>query len=289
MLQGKREFVLIDDQKVVYETIIAQATDESENQKRVIIVDGGPGTGKSVVAINLLAALTAKELLVKYVTKNRAPRQVFEQTLSGAYRRSRIASLFAGSGEFIETPINTFDALIVDEAHRLNEKSGIYSNLGSNQIEEIIRAARCSIFFIDEDQRVTWKDIGQKSEIERWAQRAGAAVTHLQLESQFRCSGSDGYLAWLDQVLGIRETANPVLESDEFDFRVLDSPTEVRRLVILPFLAEAKSGMRLRGHSQLLRRGDAAESHVRSFVVVRPEPASSSVLNFLDRSEQHLC
>jgi len=231
MLQGKREFVLIDDQKVAYETIIAQATDESEGQKRVIIVDGGPGTGKSVVAINLLAALTAKELLVKYVTKNRAPREVFEQTLSGAYRRSRIASLFAGSGEFIETPIDTFDALIVDEAHRLNEKSGIYSNLGSNQIEEIIRSAKCSIFFIDEDQRVTWKDIGQKSEIEGWAQRASAAVTHLQLESQFRCSGSDGYLAWLDQVLGIRDTANPVLESDEFDFRVLDSPTEVRRLI----------------------------------------------------------
>ncbi len=231
MLQGKREFVLIDDQKVAYETIVAEAVQASDGMRRVIIVDGGPGTGKSVVAINLLATLTAKRLLAKYVTKNRAPRAVFEQTLSGAYRRSQIASLFAGSGEFIETQADTFDALIVDEAHRLNEKSGLYANLGSNQIEEIIRAAKCAIFFIDEDQRVTWKDIGRTSEIEAWARQAGAAVTHLKLESQFRCAGSDGYLAWLDQVLGIRDTANPVLDAEEFDFRVLASPTEVRRLI----------------------------------------------------------
>jgi len=231
MLAGKREFVLIDDQKVAYETVVAEAVDASEGAKRVIIIDGGPGTGKSVIAINLLAALTTRRLLAKYVTKNRAPRAVFEQTLSGSYRRSRIASLFAGSGEFIETPADTFDALIVDEAHRLNEKSGLYANLGNNQIEEIIRAARCAVFFIDEDQRVTWKDIGRMSEIETRAQKAGATVTHLKLASQFRCSGSDGYLAWLDQVLGIRDTANPILEADEFDFRVFDSPNEVRRLI----------------------------------------------------------
>jgi DUF2075 family protein len=231
MLEGKREFVLIDDQKVAYETVVAEAVEASEGAKRVIIIDGGPGTGKSVVAINLLAALTARRLMAKYVTKNRAPRAVFEQTLSGSYRRSQIASLFAGSGEFVETPADTFDALIVDEAHRLNEKSGLYANLGNNQIEEIIRAARCAVFLIDEDQRVTWRDIGRMSEIEAWAERAGAAVTHLKLASQFRCSGSDGYLAWLDQVLGIRDTANPTLEADEFDFRVFDSPNEVRRLI----------------------------------------------------------
>jgi uncharacterized protein len=231
MLRGKREFVLIDDQKVAYETIVAQAVEASDGGKRVLIVDGGPGTGKSVVAINLLASLTTKRLLAKYVTKNRAPRAVFEQILSGAYRRSQIASLFAGSGEFIEAQADTFDALIVDEAHRLNEKSGLYANLGNNQIEEIIRAAKCAIFFIDEDQRVTWKDIGRTTEIEAWARQAGAAISYLKLDSQFRCSGSDGYLAWLDQVLGIRDTANPVLEADEFDFRVFDSPTELRRLI----------------------------------------------------------
>jgi DUF2075 family protein len=233
MLQGKREFVLVDDQKVVYETAIAHAVEAEQQGKCAIIIEGGPGTGKSVVAINLLAALTSRKLLTKYVTKNAAPRAVFEKTLSGSYRRSQIASLFAGSGEFIETPEDTFDALIIDEAHRLNEKSGLYSNLGNNQIEEIIRASRCSVFFIDEDQRVTWKDIGRKSEIESWARRLGVKtiVADLKLESQFRCAGSDGYLAWLDDVLCIRETAIRVLDAADFDFRVLDTPGEVRDLI----------------------------------------------------------
>ena len=231
MLAGKQEFVLIDDQKVAYEAILAKAAQADSGPKQVVIVDGGPGTGKSVVAINLLAALTAKRSLVKYVTKNSAPRAVFEKTLSGSYRKSQIAALFTGSGAFTDTRADTFDALIVDEAHRLNANSGLYGNLGENQIKEIIHAARCSVFFIDEDQRVTWQDIGRKAEIEDWAKAAGATVTHLQLESQFRCAGSDGYIAWLDSALGIRQTANPMLDGTEYDFRVLDSPNEVRRLI----------------------------------------------------------
>ncbi len=231
MLEGKREFVLIDEQKVVFETILARAATAATGQKQVVIVDGGPGTGKSVVAINLLATLTAKRTLTKYVTKNSAPRAVFEETLSGSYRKSQIASLFTGSGSFVNTPVDTFDALVVDEAHRLNAKGGLFGNLGENQIKEIIHAARCSVFFIDEDQRVTWLDIGRKAEIEDWARNANAVVTHLQLESQFRCAGSDGYLAWLDDVLGIRPTANPLLDPAEYDFRVVDSPNEVRSLI----------------------------------------------------------
>jgi DUF2075 family protein len=175
-----------------------------------------------------MVALIAQKKLAKYVTKNRAPRQVFESKLSGTHRHSIIQSLFAGSGEFIDTKPNEFDALIVDEAHRLNAKSGIFANLGNNQIEEAIRAAKCAVFFIDEDQRVTWKDIGRKEDIEAWARRAGAEIHNLKLESQFRCNGSDGYLAWLDNILGIRETANEKLDVTEFDFQVFDSPNELR-------------------------------------------------------------
>jgi hypothetical protein len=118
---------------------------------------------------------------------------------------------------------------VVDEAHRLNEKSGLFGNLGTNQIQELIGAAKCSIFFLDEDQRVTFKDIGEQSEIARFAQSAGASVTTLELASQFRCNGSDGYLAWLDSTLGIRPTANETLDVEEFDFRVFTSPEAMRR------------------------------------------------------------
>jgi DUF2075 family protein len=229
MLAGKQEFVLVDDQKVVYETALKVASMATADRKQVVIVEGGPGTGKSVVAINLLVALNARRLVTKYVTKNAAPRAVFERVLTGTHRKSDISNLFGGSGEYTETRANVFDALVVDEAHRLNEKSGLFGNLGEHQIQEIIGAAKCAIFFIDEDQRVTWKDIGETAEIARRAKRAGATVTRLALASQFRCSGSDGYLAWLDDTLGIRDTANPDLDIGGFDFRVFDSPEAMRK------------------------------------------------------------
>jgi len=232
MLAGRREFVLVDDQKVVYETALSLANVASAQSKQVVIVEGGPGTGKSVVAVNLLVALTGRRLVAKYVTKNAAPRQVFESVLAGTHRKSQISNLFTGSGSFTDTHGNTFDALIVDEAHRLNEKSGIYSNLGTNQIQELVGSAKCSIFFLDEDQRVTLKDIGEKAEIERFARQAGATVTMLTLTSQFRCNGSDGYLAWLDDALGIRPTANNRLDATEFDFRVFGSPEQLRREIM---------------------------------------------------------
>ncbi|WP_395685790.1 DNA/RNA helicase domain-containing protein [Caenimonas koreensis] len=231
MLQGKQEFVLIDDQKVVFESALALARQASADSKRVLIVNGGPGTGKSVVAINLLARLTQEQQNSRYVSRNAAPRAVYEARLTGSFRATHIRNLFSGSGAFVETQPAAFDTLIVDEAHRLNEKSGLYANLGTNQIKELIDASSCSVFFLDEDQRVTWNDIGSRDLIRSFAQSAGAQVSEMSLESQFRCSGSDGYLAWLDNALGVRKTANPFLEDDSFDFRIFDSPTELHAAI----------------------------------------------------------
>ena len=232
MIKGNQEFILIDDQKVVFENALTLARKASSKSKQVLIIEGGPGTGKSVVAINLLVSLTAKRLVTKYVTKNAAPRAVFHSKLTGTLRKTEIANLFVGSGSFTEAKKDEFDALVVDEAHRLNEKSGIYANLGENQTKELISAAKCSIFFIDEDQRVTFKDIGQKGEILRWAKELGAKVTQLELASQFRCNGSNGYLAWLDDSLQVRPTANEKLDVSEFDFRVFDSPEVLRKQIV---------------------------------------------------------
>ena len=231
MIKGNQEFVMIDDQKVVYENALALAKQASFTNKQVLIVQGGPGTGKSVVAINLLVELTKTGLLAHYVSKNAAPRAVYESRLTGSLRPTIIRNLFKGSGAFIGTPENEYDALIIDEAHRLNKHSGLYGNLGENQIKEIISASKFCIFFIDEDQRVTLKDIGQKSEIELWAHKLGAGVTEMELNSQFRCNGSDGYLAWLDNILQIKETANEDLGDIEYDFKVVDSPSELRDII----------------------------------------------------------
>lgn len=228
MVSGNQEFLMIDDQKLVYETAIDLAHRAQKSSKQVLIVEGGPGTGKSVVAINLLVELTRRELIAQYVSKNSAPRDVFAAKLTGTLKKTKINNMFKGSGSYIDTKPGFFDALIVDEAHRLNEKSGLFSNLGENQIKEIISASKFSVFFLDENQRVTLHDIGTLEGIKSWADRLGAQVHQMELKSQFRCNGSDGYLAWVDTALQIRETANTTLAEVDYDFRVFDSPVKLR-------------------------------------------------------------
>mgnify|MGYP006288320287 FL=1 len=233
MLEGNEEFVMIDDQKVVFEDIKALAQKSKEDgKKRVYIVNGGPGTGKSVVAVNLLVELTNKEQFCQYVSKNSAPRNVYTAQLTGTKKKTNINNLFKGSGSYVDVPSNTIDSLIVDEAHRLNEKSGFYSNKGENQIKEIINSAKFSVFFIDERQRIHIKDIGSIERIKKWAKKAGAEIYEDELTSQFRCNGSEGYIAWVDNVLDIRKTANYDLQDIDYDFKVFDDPNELRDQIV---------------------------------------------------------
>ncbi|UTR12957.1 DUF2075 domain-containing protein [Evansella sp. LMS18] len=229
MLKGNREFVMIDDQKVVYETALQLANQALRTKtKEVLVIEGGPGTGKSVLAINLLVEMTKRGLVSQYVTKNAAPRNIYAAKLKQDFRKGHIDNLFKGSGSYIDAPRDEFDCLIVDEAHRLNEKSGMFSHLGENQTKEIMAASKLAIYFIDERQRVTLKDAGSIDEIKHFAEAEGANVTTMKLESQFRCNGSDGYLAWVDDVLQIRETANTHHMGATYDFRVYSDPNELR-------------------------------------------------------------
>lgn len=233
MLESNPEFNLIDDQKVVFERIMELSRKcENDGKKRVLIARGGPGTGKTVIAINLLARLTQEGVFAQYCSKNSAPRLVYAKKLKGHRTKSSIDNMFKGSGSYVDAPKDAVGAILADEAHRLNEKSGLYGNQGVNQIHEIIRAARLSVFFIDESQRITVKDIGSVDEIKRWATFNNAEVFEDELSSQFRCNGSDGYLAWLDDVLEIRETANYNLEAPNYEFMVFDSPEEMRNRVV---------------------------------------------------------
>lgn len=231
LLEGNPAFTMIDDQKLVYETALDLAKQASTDQKKVLLVDGGPGTGKSVVAINLLVAMIQERLNCSYVTRNSAPREVYAAQLSGSLTKTRIKNLFKGSGSFTETERGVYDCLIVDEAHRLNEKSGMFHNKGENQIKEIIHSSNFSTFFIDERQRVTLKDIGSFREIMKHAKEADAEVVDLELQSQFRCNGSDGFLAWIDNTLQIRPTANEDLREIDYDFKVLGSPAELLEII----------------------------------------------------------
>ena len=232
MLDGNEEFKMIDEQKVIFENIKRNSKKAMlSGQKVVYIIEGGPGTGKTVLAINLLVKLLNEGLITYYATKNSAPRQVYEKKLKGKYTNKYIKNLFKGSGSFVEIKKNEIDVVLVDEAHRLKEKSGMFENQGENQIKEIINASKVSVFFIDEKQRVTIKDIGSISEIKKYAKFYDAKVKQLKLTSQFRCNGSNGYLDWIDNVLDMEKVK--CFDGFEFDYdiEIKDSPNEVFELI----------------------------------------------------------
>ena len=223
MLKGQEEFVLLDEQKTAFETIIRNARQVQTGGKKVLIIKGGPGTGKSVISINALAKLTSERMNVKYVTANAAPRDVFQAKLKGLIKGDSVKHLFGGSGSYTESVQNSMDVLIVDEAHRLRMKSGMFKNLGESQTKEIIHSSKLSVFFIDEAQKVTWSDVGEISRIKAYAAKLGADVEMLELTSQFRCGGSDDYMAWLDDTLGLQNVQENYFSRDKFDFKIFES------------------------------------------------------------------
>jgi len=214
MLKGNKEFTMIDDQKTVYELVLSKTHKKKDKKK-----------------INLLVESLNRGFNSRYITKNSAPRIVYESYLKGSFKKSEISLLFTGSGNYINTKNGDFDLLLVDEAHRLNSKSGMFSNLGENQIKEIIISSNTSVFFIDENQKVTLKDIGTKEEIKKWAKKFNANIIETELTSQFRCNGSNGYLAWLDNTLQIKNTANKTLDGSNYDFKVIRNVEELHNLI----------------------------------------------------------
>lgn len=229
VLETKKEFLLLDEQKVIMEEISKYAyMSFTDNKKRVMIIKGGPGTGKSVLAINALGELLSIGLMGAYVSKNMAPRAVYKTMVLNGDKKISINELFKGSGFFFRDKCNKYDFLLIDEAHRLQEKSGLHNNIGENQIKEIINAARLSVFFVDEKQIVTLKDIGRIANIKDWAKFYEAQVIEMELNSQFRCNGSDNYLDFIDKLLYNKREKN----SFNFDFQVMDSPHDLRELII---------------------------------------------------------
>ncbi|WP_106769652.1 DUF2075 domain-containing protein [Paenibacillus faecalis] len=227
LFKGNSEFILLDEQKVAYETIISIA--KNIDKKKTIIVKGGPGTGKSVISMNALGGLLKHKLNVKFIAPNASFRTVMVETLTKQQlkNKARTRGLFAGSGQFYGASENFYDVLVVDEAHRLKGK-GAYQYRGENQIEDIIKASKVNVFFIDDFQRIRPDDIGSVSEIRRIASLYGSEVHEYTLSAQFRCSGAEGFINWIDHVLQIQTTANfNGWDQESFEFKMIDNPNDL--------------------------------------------------------------
>ena len=233
MVMGTPVFDLLDEQAVCFDMCVRTMLQCLKDQKkRTILIQGGPGTGKSVLAVNLLMHYILCNCNAAYVTKNSAPRQAFLSILSGnkAQNLVSIEQLFRSPFGLSKVPVNAYDCLIVDEAHRLVKK--MYGDWGGeNQVKECINASLLTIFMLDEDQAVTTKDIGSIQEIRNWCEKLGSKLVmreETKLVSQFRCNGSDAYIQFVDNVLQRGETLPVPIGELNYDFKVFDDASQMR-------------------------------------------------------------
>ena len=234
MIYKQQVFTLIDDQIAAYNAIITKAKLLSKTStKSIVIVKGGPGTGKSVIALEVMGELMRQGKVVFHATGSSA----FTNTLRKILGR-RASSLFKFFFNFTQHKDNEIDVIICYEAHRIRANSNDYGvpnkfRSKNPQVDDLIRPAKLSIFFIDEFQIVRPKEIGSVELIKRSAAGFGVKdvdITEFELRTQFRCSGSDAYLQWLDKLLEIRESNINVFDA-KMEFRIFDTPKDLKKAI----------------------------------------------------------
>ncbi|MHB0976460.1 MAG: DUF2075 domain-containing protein [Candidatus Aquicultorales bacterium] len=233
IIKGNPTYVLLDEQQIVYDKVLACAKKGfHDKQKTVLIIKGGPGTGKSVIAINLMADLLLKGCNAHYATGSKA----FTETLRRVIG-ARGSVQFKYFNSYTAAQPNEVDVLICDEAHRIRETSfnrftPRTERTDQAQIDELLSVSKVAVFFIDDHQVVRPGEIGSVKHIQSAAQENRCHVSEYELEAQFRCSGSDAFVNWVTNTLGIQRTANVLWDAkEEFDFRILNSPEELDRAI----------------------------------------------------------
>ena len=233
VIDGRSEYVLLDDQLIVYDRVLVAAKDGYKDKKKnTIIVKGGPGTGKSVIAMNLLGDLSKEGFNTHYVTGSRA----FTSTVREIVGR-RASQQIKYFNSYMTAQYNDVDVMVCDEAHRIRETSvnrftPRQQRNNMPQVHELIKASKTSVFFIDDDQVVRPGEIGSVEYIRHNAESLGCKVLEYELETQFRCAGSDGFVNWVNNTLGIKRTANVLWNTNElFEFKIFESPSELESAI----------------------------------------------------------
>lgn len=235
-VQRREMFVLLDEQRDAFNFVLhAVERARRSNTKTAVVVSGGPGSGKSVIALSLLGELSRQGRAVVHATGSRS----FTHTLRkvAGWRAPAVQKLFQYFNSFITAQPNDLDALILDEAHRIRETSvsrwtRAEHRTGRPQIDELLDAARVPVFLLDEYQVVRPGEQGTVEEIERHAASKGISVEKIHLDSQFRCGGSAAFIDWTKRLLEL-EPGGPLAWSGDgrFDVQVVDSPQEMEALL----------------------------------------------------------
>lgn len=231
-IQKREQFVLLGEQKLAFDLVLHEVNKAHRaDHKSVIVISGGPGSGKSVIALSLMGELARQERSVLHATGSRS----FTQTLRTVAGKgsTRVKSMFKYFNSFMEAEPNSLDVLILDEAHRIRETSAnrytkAHLRKGRPQLDELISAARVPVFLLDQFQVVRPGELGSVEEIEAFAKERGLAVHEISLDDQFRCGGSASFIHWVECLLGLNGTEPIDWEVDErFSVDVCGSPEEL--------------------------------------------------------------
>ncbi|MFD9053121.1 DNA/RNA helicase domain-containing protein [Streptomyces zaomyceticus] len=236
-VRDRQQFVLLGEQRIAYELVMSAVRKaQRSNHKQVIVVTGGPGSGKSVIAMQLLGELYRRGIPALHATGS----QSFTKTMrkvAGA-RKPEVQKLFKYFNSFMEAEPNDLDVLICDEAHRLritsaNRYTKAALRTGRPQVAELIDAARVPVFLLDQHQVVRPGEMGTKEQIREAAAELGLDCTVVELDSQFRCGGSDAYVQWVADLLGLEGGEPTVWEPDgKVQLLVADSPQELEDFLV---------------------------------------------------------
>lgn len=231
LFQHNPAYILLDEQVIAYANIMKYAC--ASDKRTTIIVNGGPGTGKSVVAMNVFVDLLKSGKNALFVAPNSSFKTAMIDVLAWhkVKAKNRLMKIFSGSTKFCEVSPLSYDVLIVDEAHRLKAK-GTYMYKGDSQVEDVIKASRVNVFFIDDEQRIRPNDEGSMDYVESVAKKNHSEVIKVELKAQFRCSGADGFVNWVEHTLQIRDTANfDGWDKKSFEFKIMDSPQDLEKYI----------------------------------------------------------
>ncbi len=238
-LSGNQMYSLDDRQSYALSTIVDTVKDAIYyEQKKTIIIKGGAGTGKSIIAVNALGLLNSpkkksERITTFYVTVNAAPKKTMFNGLKygKAFKTDDLKELFKYPTSFVDRPKNEIPCIMVDEAHRLFKwKGGIGLKSGVNLVKEIINAARVAVFFIDDNQAVTIEDYATIDNIKTIARECHSQVVvgeDLELSSQYRVQGGYNYIQMIKYFIGLSNEKVYFEANNSYDFQVFDDPNDL--------------------------------------------------------------
>jgi uncharacterized protein len=231
VMRGTRRFVLIDEQRSSYQAAL-EAVGEGlrDGRHRAVIVEGVPGSGKSVIGVELLRAARERGLTFCHVVASTACRDTFKKHAHGFTKQFMTLNGLHGRDR------DAFDLAVCDEAQSLPTRPPIGPAIqrgdGDPSLDVLLTRARTAVFLLDGGQATRPREGVTADEIEKRAKLMGHDVRRFTLGHSFRAGGSPTYATWVRRLMDLGRTPIPWIPDDEpFMLQVADSPRHMEELL----------------------------------------------------------